>query len=151
MTLSSPRLAAGVSGSGNDIINVMSTGPFVLNPGQSVKVAFALLGGDSLSDLKAHANQAQIIYNGIATGIGQTEPSTFTIYPNPANQKLYITDPQGMVESYEIRDLSGQLLFGARKQSFSAGIDISSLAEGVYFIRLHGRNGDFVKKFVRLK
>ncbi|MBS1634902.1 MAG: T9SS type A sorting domain-containing protein [Bacteroidetes bacterium] len=153
LTLSTPRLAAGVSGNGNDIINVMSTGPFVLNPGQTVKVAFALLGGDSLSDLKTHANQAQVVYNGLPT---KTDVITdgniqLNIYPNPATQRLVISSAQVILESYEIRNPGGQLIGAAPVQSNQATVDVSGFAEGVYFIHVRTRQGELVKKFIKLK
>jgi len=53
------------NGVGNDVSNVVSTGPFTLAPGETVTVAFALMAGDDLADLQVAADSAFIKYNGI--------------------------------------------------------------------------------------
>lgn len=90
-TLYSWRKDAG-SGSpeGNDVVQVVSTGPFSLAPTDSVVVAFALLGGDSLADLQASANAADLKYPLI---VGINEPSiaeklNLRLYPNPAKENV---------------------------------------------------------------
>jgi serine protease len=64
-TLSTNRYLAGVSGTvttGSDIIEVVSSGPFNIVAGDSIKVAFALIAGDDLVDIKKSADSAQAHY-----------------------------------------------------------------------------------------
>lgn len=62
--LSTDRFNDGTGGAGEDMMNVVSSGPFTLFGGDSVVVAFAMLAGDDLADLQASAGNAQIKYDG---------------------------------------------------------------------------------------
>lgn len=93
ITLSTPRLTAGDStAAGNDICNVMSSGPFTIASGDSVKVAFAILAGDNLNDLQTSSDTAFLCYNGyvpVGTGISKINSfQGFEVYPNPASNSL---------------------------------------------------------------
>ncbi len=93
ITLSTPRLTAGDStAAGNDVCNVMSSGPFAVAAGDSVKVAFALLAGDNLTDLQTSSDTAYLRYNGslpFGTGINNFNSlQGFQVYPNPASNNL---------------------------------------------------------------
>ncbi|MCF8423246.1 MAG: S8 family serine peptidase [Bacteroidia bacterium] len=62
-TLSTNRYQAGLTGTtGGDVIEVMSSGPFNIIAGDSVKVAFALIAGDNLIDITKSADSAQAHY-----------------------------------------------------------------------------------------
>jgi serine protease len=57
------RFKAGVGGSGNDVSQMISSGPVSLAGGDSVKVAFAIAGGTSIELINAAATAADIKYN----------------------------------------------------------------------------------------
>jgi hypothetical protein len=58
------RQQAGVaSETGNDVSHTTAAGPYVLDPGDSITVAFALHAASSLQDLKASAQAADTMYN----------------------------------------------------------------------------------------
>lgn len=74
-----------------------------------------------------------------------------TIYPNPTNGMLNIHLPNGMNDmTLEVIDLRGQLVFNERNLSISRdethSIDVSSLANGVYFIKLFSGSELIVRK-----
>jgi hypothetical protein len=150
LSLSTQRLAAGVSGSGVDVLNVMSSGPFTLAPSQSVKVAFAILGGDSLQNLITGAQQAQIKYDGIPTTVQESVSSDYTwrIYPNPAKNSITISQTEPSFTKYEIYDLNGRLVSENKIQSILQKVDLSSYAEGMYIVKLIGGQKVEFKKIV---
>ena len=51
---------ADVSG---DVSNIISSGPYSLKENDSIVVAFAILGGESLNSLRSNANLAEIMYD----------------------------------------------------------------------------------------
>ncbi|MCX2744946.1 S8 family serine peptidase [Mangrovivirga sp. M17] len=57
------RPQAGISEDGNDVSHTVSIGPISINSGETTKVAFALLAGDSLADVVNSANAAYTMYN----------------------------------------------------------------------------------------
>lgn len=150
LSLSTPRLAAGVAGTGQDVINIMSSGPFILAPGDSVKVAFALIGGDSLPNLISGATQAQIKYDGIVTGINQSVSSDYTwrIFPNPAKNNITISQTEPTFYKYEIYNLSGKLVAESKIQSLLQKVDLTNYAEGLYIVKLMGNQKVEFKKIV---
>ena len=75
--------------------------------------------------------------------------SSFSIYPNPVNDKLYIeTLTQTQTLTVEIYDMFG------RQQSMVNGqqstvIDVTSLNSGVYFVKVVTSEGETVKRFIK--
>ena len=76
--------------------------------------------------------------------------SSFNIYPNPVNDKLYI-EAEANVESVAIYTLTavmvGQQTTDNRQQTLS--IDVTNLNSGVYFVKVVTDNGEVVKRFVK--
>ena len=82
-------------------------------------------------------------------GVEELEAS-FSIYPNPVNDKLYIeTLTQTQTLTIEIYDVYG------RRQELSvincqpSAIDVSNLNSGVYFVKVITDEGEVVKRIVK--
>jgi len=87
------RNTAGTYQSGNDVADMISTGPFVLLPGDSIIATFALISGDHLADIQTSAVEADNIYNhaGIAENELNNSFSLSDIYPNPASGSISLS------------------------------------------------------------
>ena len=153
-TLSTNRAVAGGTGTGNDVMNTISSGPFSINPGDSVTVAFALIAGESLIDITNSAIQAQIQYN-LVTEIHElkSETDNLMIYPNPASSELniYYTVKERTMVNVQIYDLSGRVVSEINNSIQNAGIQMlrfnaSSLNEGFYLLEISTPNGKNVQK-----
>ncbi len=154
-TLSTPRPAAGVNGGGNDVIDVVSTGPFTLGAGDSVKVAFALIAGDDLNDLNTSAGNAQIKYdNFVSVPENQTLAGAGILtYPNPAGNLLNIECGNFRFTRIRIIDITGRIIADIENpvvQNGSFQADVSTLAPGVYTLQVisddESVTGQFLKK-----
>lgn len=143
--LSTNRATAGGAGTGNDVMDCVSSGPFNINNGDSVTVAFALIAGDDLNDLIASAGNAQILYNGLV-GVNNYAPIAqmgMTVFPNPAsvsaNIQFYVpADAKGDLKLF---DVSGREIAVLLNSEMNAGLrtftlDATSLSNGIYFVRL---------------
>jgi len=146
VTLTTNVHEVGMDGSGTDVHDVMSTGPISIEPNESVRVAFAFLAGDNLSDLSTSAENAQIRYDEI-TAIesfpivnGEIKISSF---PNPAEDittfSIHLNTPQSA--SLTIYNSLGEQVAQVFDGQFSAGnylvdFDVSGLASGVYVYSL---------------
>jgi N-acetylneuraminic acid mutarotase len=76
-----------------------------------------------------------------------TKTSTdINVYPNPATNSIII---EGLANTAiaEVYDLSGKIILA--QQISTNQIDISTLAEGLYFIKLTSPEGSVVRKFVK--
>lgn len=149
-SLSTSRATAGGAGTGNDVIDIVSTGPFTLSPGDSTVVAFALIAGDEINDLTASATQAQIKYN-LVTAIDENNPSgisTANAFPNPSNGlatiPVYLQTSGSL--TMEVYDAMGKLISSVFLGNRPAGeqqiqMDLSTLSVGLYHYRLINEKG----------
>ncbi len=79
--------------------------------------------------------------------------NSFTVYPNPANDKLYLNSNLPVLSekiSYSIMDIFGRKVL-ENKFNATEYIDISGLAEGVYFIRIVDGVQVSTNKFIKAK
>jgi serine protease len=80
-----------------DVSTILSEGPFTVPANQSITVAFALIGGSSLSELQANADDAQNFYDNPSLNItpaNSSLPESFVLnqnYPNPFNPNTVIS------------------------------------------------------------
>ncbi|MEO0312564.1 MAG: hypothetical protein RIQ89_2221 [Bacteroidota bacterium] len=91
-SLSTNRATAGGTGTGNDVIDVVSSGPFTIAAGDSVRVSFALIAGDDLSDIQESADAAQDQFDNVVTSISSISNALgdLKVFPNPASQQATI-------------------------------------------------------------
>ena len=69
-------------------------------------------------------------------GVEENVASSYNIYPNPANDKIYVEGED--VEYVELYNAMGQLMVVV-KGSEKTTIDVTSYGEGVYFVKVVGR------------
>lgn len=149
-TLSTNRATSGGTGTGNDVIDVVSTGPFTIPAGDSVRVAFALIAGDDLNDLNTSAGNAQIKYDGLFSGIAPISSSSGQILlsPNPVRDLLQFNlGTEKRIESIRILDVTGrEVLFN---DVINGSIDVSSLPAGTYFLQANVEGSLSTSKFIK--
>ncbi len=139
---------------GNDVLSSVATGPFNLAAGDSVEVAFALIAGESLTDIQASADAAQYKYDFIFSGItpvGKASANNlYQSYPNPANKEARIdfaidkTNTTSLciynLLGGKVKTVVDEKLFSGK---YSVTVDLSDLPSGNYFYRII--SGDFTK------
>ena len=75
------------------------------------------------------------------------EQNMFSLYPNPANNQIVIgTDLLQSLGEVLITDMSGKIVKQFETQKSTTEIDISTLENGIYFLKV----GDSIKKFVKI-
>jgi serine protease len=151
-SLSTMRTASGTgTPEGNDVLSVVSTGPFQLLPGDSVEVAFALLAGKDLTELNAAADAAQTKYMTIGIEpIANARGNSITAYPNPADKQVsfrFSITERNQTE-LSIYNVMGQKVKTVIDESLSSGMytvnaDVHDLPAGNYIYKI--RSGQFSK------
>lgn len=131
---------------GYDISFVSGYGPFKIPVNSNVKVAFALIGGDSLSDLQASAVAAQSKYDELNKGPLINPTDIFTLrqnFPNPVADQTEIDfslSRPGLVNIvlYNTAGKAVKELFkeSLTEGSFSVRVDLSDLSPGVYLYKM---------------
>lgn len=84
----------------------------------------------------------------ISTSVCETN-LTSGIYPNPASSHLFVNLENEYNFSYQIVNLSGQLIASEEAVLNGNSIDISNLAAGVYYIKIEGSNSSFIQQFIK--
>jgi len=72
------------------------------------------------------------------------EESGIRIYPNPANEKIFIEAPEGT--NVEILNIYGKTIYNLSTMGTKTGFDISCFATGIYIIRVKTQKGISVTK-----
>lgn len=158
-TLSTNRLTGGGTGGGNDVCNIVSSGPFTVAANDSVKVAFALLAGDDLNDLITSSQNAQIKYDGNITDIEAATKAVFSLkqnFPNPANAAKTIIEfnlPESTQAELNVYNAMGQKVMTAFNAQMSEGthqwnLDVSGFHSGIYFYELKAGSNRAVMKMI---
>ena len=139
ITLSNNRDSAGfTSAQGNDIADVVSTGPFNIDANDSTEVAFAIIGGLSKQEMLDGANAAQLKYDGIITdSFSYRGKRKVAIYPNPCSYcGVYV---EGFVEgktSLQILSMQGNIVFEKQLLNERENLHLVKLAQGVYIVKV---------------
>ncbi len=148
LTMSTSRTQAGTNGLGNDVINIVSTGPFNVAVGDSIVVAFALIGGENLAELETGATNAQIRYDAAfptitAANQMQNESTALTIFPNPAkgNVTFNFNLANSQNVQLEVYDVKGNLVKKIANTKYMLGdnnvkLSTDDLPAGLYNCRL---------------
>lgn len=82
----------------------------------------------------------------ISTGVGTISANKMEIYPNPAHHQFSIASSSSAPIGVDIYDLTGKKLVEKQNVLPNQSVDISSLASGVYLVRLTTNNGIITKK-----
>jgi hypothetical protein len=73
----------------------------------------------------------------------------FVIYPNPANDVLFISSEEGEEADVYIYSTSGQMVLHTMLKSGNETIDISKLDKGLYLINIQADDEVFTKKIIK--
>lgn len=93
---------------------------------------------ESLSEIEAVS---------ITTGINDNAEKNVKIYPNPAKDNVVI---EGVTSGkIELINLQGQILKQVTISETNSGLDISTITNGVYSIKITTKDGIIVKKLVK--
>jgi hypothetical protein len=140
---------------GNEVIYYLNDGSGNFNYQQiltsnfrtAISVTADDFNGDSKMDILASAFAGdKIIWfeNRGPLGIEENTANLFSIYPNPTNGLLTINSTSSISEITVYNNL-GQQLFTSEKTN---QVDISTLSEGIYFVKIKDKNGQTETKKV---
>ena len=87
--------------------------------------------------------------------VDENNPMEIKVYPNPTNGILFVqtlraTSLQAETE-YIITNVTGQTLLSGHITNQTQQVDVSGLAEGMYFVRIQGDKEIIIKKFSIVK
>lgn len=92
-------------------------------------------------------NTEFIDVSALSVDIDENNLNNLSIYPNPANNVVNVYAP-GM-EKVEILNSLGQVVYNSNMVNTEMQINIESLTEGIYFIRVSGAQGSKAQKLIK--
>jgi len=138
-----------------------SAGPFTLTPGQAEVAAFAILGGNNLSDLQANCDTAYNRYwnwPGVEEVPGSAQVTGIRLYPVISCGRPYKVAygfAQETPVQVKVYDALGRLVvshdYGRLNGSGEFTFDLKSLAQGVYFVKIEAEDKTTTSKIIWLK
>ena len=99
-------------------------------------------GGGNLSDWSESITVT-------TTGIDSYLSNSITLYPNPANDYINVQSSRVNVQSIEVIDVYGKVINTVNVTDNPARINVSGLANGMYFVRVTTDEGVATKTFVK--
>ena len=88
------------------------------------------------------------VFTGVAK-IEAEEPDLISLFPNPAFDKLFIQTNGISISKIEIVDLSGKLVFSQSQINQNESLEISELANGIYFVKAYTANKLLTIKLIK--
>lgn len=98
-----------------------------------------------------HPEYAQLVWNPNGTNVTVTASITqISVYPNPASDILNVSLSYSGESTYYVSDISGRVVLnGALNHSTSTGtIDLNGISDGIYFLRVVGKQQNGIARFV---
>jgi hypothetical protein len=77
----------------------------------------------------------------------QTPLDKFKLFPNPANQLLYVNSSE-LPSNIVIQNMQGETLFQIKPETTSSQLDISNLAQGLYLVEITTEKSKFCQKLI---
>jgi glucuronoarabinoxylan endo-1,4-beta-xylanase len=83
------------------------------------------------------------------TGIKETAENALHIYPNPADDRLVVDIPEPGYETLIVSDMEGRTIEQVTVSGSSVILNVHRYRDGVYLIKLTGKNNAMVTRFVK--
>ena len=81
-------------------------------------------------------------------GVGETEEILFTVYPNPASERLFV-ECDATVRQCDVYNITGSLVFSMKDCASKFEIGLADLSSGTYIIQLTTDQFIQTKRFVK--
>lgn len=98
----------------------------------------------SVNNIPISAIRSFRVYS--STGIKMGKEDLPTIYPNPAKDHIYLANMGSELQTAAVYSTGGRLMLKRMISPVNNSLDIHSLKQGIYFLKLNGRMIKFIKR-----
>jgi len=128
---------------GTGSATIDETGLLTATSNGTVIVKGTTKDGTNLSD------ELEIIISNQVTGINEISEEMVKVYPNPANELIYLELSQNSNYEVEIIDVTGKVLIYKELTEQLEQINISELNSGLYFVKVSNRSESNVTRLIK--
>ena len=92
-------------------------------------------------------------YSGDSTEVARCDElnTPVKLYPNPATNTLFLEHESSPIEHVLLIDMTGKEIFHQVSSGHRCEVDVSSIPDGIYFIKTFCEEGSYINKFVKTK
>ena len=131
------------SNSNENLLSATMNGKVLTLTRLSREAGEAILAIRAVSNGQSVSFNVNVTMNFVPDGIGENGAEKLVLYPNPVKDRLTVKAKN--LKSVEVFDIVGQRIMTTDSES----IDMSSLSEGIYFVRVVCEGGMFTKRIVK--
>lgn len=117
----------------------------IVFPGSVTSVSIRMTGRSSSSTDSWLVDNVILTGEKLATGINTITNTVLKVYPNPANETLFINRSTANVETLGIYNALGELVISKELNQTNESINIANLSPGIYIVK----SGSFTKKIIK--
>lgn len=117
----------------------------IVFPGSVTSVSIRMTGRSSSSTDSWLVDNVILTAEKLATGINAISNTVLKIYPNPANETLYINRSTATKETIGIYNSLGELVISKELNQINESINLAGLSQGIYIVK----SGSFTKKIIK--
>ena len=98
--------------------------------------------------LQTDSNEVTINFTGTASG--SLDSRNVNIFPNPAQDAIYIYAGNEIIKSVSLLDITGRdIVIYSNVNATKAKVNSATLPQGMYFIKLNLNNGSYISKVIK--
>ena len=138
------------SAGNGDVSQVLSTVVSRLAPGDSVRVAFAVLAAPTLAPLQTAAQAANSVYQTVLATAPVAKTVDWQLFPNPTRDLVRVQLPGSFgPATVQVFNTRGQLVSQAAVAAGGGPVSLAALAPGLYVVRVTGAAGSLWQRLAR--
>lgn len=130
-----------------------NTAAVTIIPNQSIANDYTVLYNDPIGTLNCvwyvRINPVVGICGTVATGINEIDVTSIKIFPNPISETLNITNETSLINRITVVSTTGELMILQNTKASNCSVDISKLANGLYFVKIETTQGNITKKIIK--
>ncbi len=151
ISLSNTRNTAGNYQFGNNISSVVSTGPYLIQPGDTLHIAFAIHVESSYVELLESVQEASDAWESIEEqSITESNTEIISVYPNPFQEQLHICLNNDFFGEVTLTDITGSVVMELKTgPDHCYLLETGKLQPGIYILNCRGQDAS-VKKLIKL-
>ncbi|RYM32422.1 T9SS type A sorting domain-containing protein [Brumimicrobium glaciale] len=85
----------------------------------------------------------------VGVGLNENEFSGVSVYPNPVQNVLKITNENGLLESVELVTAAGRIVYTSKISSTEFEINVAHISSGIYFVNVRSANSTKTFKVIK--